>query len=234
MRGDDHVHLSMATAILCMSPYLTTGLSPDCFWCCVCFLIGIFFGSHLPDMDLVAAQGLNLRSCTGVVVSAVSIVLLSMVRFLYRVAGWPFDGRHRESLHTVWGVSVATGVIAALTGILFEDAGFWSYHLLYGYTGLFIGGMLHLAEDCCTISGLQPFQPISPLHLKGGINTGNYRDHRPVWYARCLVCMAAGAIAGQYVYYIPAGELMVPVFIITIFSWVVFYLLSKHRHGRTR
>lgn len=234
MRGDDHVCLSLATAILCMSPFLTTGLSPDCLWCCVCFLTGVFFGSYLPDMDLAAAQGLRLRSCTGFVVSAVSIVLVSMVRVLYRVAGWPFDGRHRESLHTVWGVSVATVVIAVLTGILFEDAGFWSYHLLYGYAGLFCGGMLHLAEDCCTMSGLQPFQPVSPLHMNGGIHTGDSRDHRPVWYARCLVCIAAGVIAGQYVYHIPAGELTVQVFVITLFSWVVFFLLSKHRYVQNR
>lgn len=226
--------LSLSIAIFCMSPVLVAGLSRDCLWCCVCFLTGIFFGSHLPDMDIASAQGLNLRSYTGFVVSAVSIVLLSMVHFLYWVAGCPFDGRHRESLHTVWGVSVATVVIAALTVILFEVAGFWSYHLLYGYAGLFCGSILHLAEDCCTISGLQPFQPISPLHLKGGINTGNSRDRRPVRYAQCLVCMAAGVIAGQYVYHIPAGVLTVPVLVTVMVSWVVFYLISKSKDRRRR
>ena len=219
----------MGTALLCISPFLTAGISGDCLWCCVCFLIGIYFGSHLPDMDIAATQGLNLRSGMGFIVSAVSILLLSMVRFLYWVAGCPFDGRHRESLHTVWGVFVATVVIAILTGILFEDAGWWSCYLLYGYAGLFCGGLLHLAEDCCTISGLQPFQPVCSLHLKGGINTGNYHDHRPVRYAQCLVCMAAGVISGQYVYHIPAGELKIPVLATGVICWFAFYLLSKYR-----
>lgn len=219
----------MATTILCMSPFLTVGISADCLWCCVCFLTGIFFGSHLPDMDVAAAQGLNLRSCIACVVSAVSLVVISMVRFLYRLVGCPFDGRHRQSLHTIWGVFVATVVIAVLTGLLFEDAGWWSYHLLYVYVGIFCGGLLHLAEDCCTISGLQPFQPVFSLHLKGGINTGNYRDHRPVRYAQCLVCMAAGVIAGQYVYHIPAGELMVPVLVTAAICWLFFFILSKYR-----
>lgn len=188
----------------------------------------------MPDMDLAAAQGTSLRSCRGFIVSAVSIAVISMIHFLYRVAGCRFDGRHRESLHTVWGVFAATAVVAVLTGILFEDGGCSSDHLLCGYSGLFCGGILHLAEDCCTISGLKPFQPVFSLHLKGGIDTGDHHDHRPDWYAQYLVCMAAGVIAGQYVYHIPAGELIVPVLTAVMISWTVFYLISKYRGARHR
>lgn len=218
----------MATALLCLSPWVTTDITAGCLWCCVGFLSGIFFGSHLPDMDLAATEGLNLRSCSVFIFSAVSLVVICMVRLLYRVVGCRFDARHRKSLHTVCGVCVATIVIAVLTGILFEDAGWWSNYLLYMYAGIFCGGLLHLAGDCCTITGLQPFLPVSSLHLAGGINTGNYRDHRPVRYAQCMVCMAAGVISCQFVYMIPAGRLIFPVLGIAVILWGLFYVFSQH------
>lgn len=218
----------MATAFLCLSPWVTVDLTADCLWCGVCFLTGLFFGSHLPDMDVAATEGLNVRSCSGFLFSAASLAVICMVRLLYQVAGCRFDGRHRKSLHTVCGVYVATIVIAILTGILFEDAGWWSYNVFYVYAGIFCGGLLHLAGDCCTITGLRPFLPVFSLHLSGGINTGNYRDHRPVRYAQCLVCMAAGVIAGQYVYQIPAGRLLFPVLGIVVLLWVVFYVISQY------
>ena len=126
------------------------------------------------------------------------------------------------------------GAIAVITTIIFADGGWWSNSLLFVYAGLLWGSVLHLAEDCCTISGLQPFKPFSSLHLKGGINTGDYRDRRPVWYAKYLICMAAVVIAGQYVYAIPSGSLAIPVLGLTVISWIVFHCVSQRQHARRR
>lgn len=234
MRGDDHVVLSMATALLCISPLLSSNLTDVCVCWCVCFLVGVFGGCYLPDVDLVAAQGLHLKSCGGFIYSCLCIGMVSAVRCVYWVTGYRFDGRHRRSLHTVCGVSVAVAIICALTGILCICMGLWTDLLIFAYAGLLCGSILHLAEDCCTISGLQPFLPFSTLHLKGGIHTGDSRDRRPVWFAKVLVCMAAVVIAAGYVYHIPVDRLLLLVPGVAVLSWLVFYRLSQHLHTRRR
>lgn len=220
----------MATALLCISPFLSADFTAASLWCCVCFLVGVFGGSHLPDADLAAAQGVHLKSCGGFIYSCLCIGIVSVVRCVYWATGCRFDGRHRCSLHTLYGVSVAVAAICAVTGILCMQMALWTDVLLFVYAGLLCGSVLHLAEDCCTISGLQPFLPFSPLHLKGGIHTGDSRDRRPVWFAKFLVSMAAAVIAGGYVYRIPADHLLLLVQGVAALSWVVFYFLSQHLH----
>lgn len=230
VRGDDHVVLSMATALFCISPFLSSDITAARLWCCVLFLVGIFGGSHLPDADAVAAQGLHIKTCTGLLTSCICHGVVWIVSCVFWVTGCRFDGHHRCSLHTLYGVSVAAAAIAGLTGIVLTKIGWWLDDLPFLCAGLLCGGVLHLAEDCCTISGLQPFLPFSALHLKGGINTGDSRDQRPVWFAKVLVSMAALVIAGGYVYHIPADRLILPVLGATAFSWIVFYFLSQHLH----
>ena len=231
VRGDDHVVLSMATALLCISPFLSADIPSDRLWGCLCFLAGIYGGSHLPDADVAAANGLHQKTCGGFLFSGASIVIISIMRVLYRLVGLRFNGRHRHSLHTVLGVAVAVAVIAALTGFILVKLGWWSDGLFFVYAGILCGGLLHLAEDCCTITGLRPFRPFSSLHLKGAINTGDYGDRRPVLYAKFLVCMAAVIIAGKYVYHVPAGLLLIPVLGGTMFFWFLFYQFSQYMHS---
>ena len=70
--------------------------------------------------------------------------------------------------------------------------------------------------------------------MKGGINTGDFRDRRPVWYAKYLVCMAAAVISGGYVYHVPADRLLFPVLVMAALLWVTFYLFSQHPHASHR
>ncbi len=231
VRKDDHVVLSMATALLCISPFLTVDITVECLRGCGYFLAGVYGGSHLPDADVVAANVLHPRSYSGFLFSGISIVIICIVRVIYRLMGLRFNGRHRHSLHTIFGVSVTVGVIAGLTGFILVDTGWWSDALFFLYAGIFCGGLLHLAEDCCTVTGLFPFRPFSSFHLNGAINTGDYGDRRSVLYAKFLVCVAALVIAGEYVYRVPAGLLLIPVLAVTAFSWFVFYRFSQYLHA---
>ncbi|MDE4908281.1 metal-dependent hydrolase [Methanogenium marinum] len=231
MRGDDHVVLSMATALLCISPFLAVDLTVECLWGCVFFMVGVYGGSRLPDADVAATKGLHPRNCRGLLFSGISIVIISVVRVIYRLMGLRFNRRHRHSLHTIFGVFVAVCVIGGLTGIILVDGGWWSDALYLLYAGILCGGFLHLAEDCCTVTGLNPFMPFSSLHLNGAINTGDYGDRRPVLYAKFLVCMAALVIAGGYVYHVPAGNLFIPVLAFTVVFWFIFYRFSQYLHA---
>ena len=220
----------MATALLCISPFLTVDITVECLCICGYFLVGVYGGSHLPDADVAAANGLRPRSYGGFLFSGISIVIICIVRVIYRLMGLRFNGRHRHSLHTIFGVSLAVGVIAGLTGFILVDVGWWSDALFFLYAGILCGGILHLAEDCCTVTGLHPFRPFSSLHLNGAINTGDYGDRRPVSYAKFLVFVAALVIAGEYVYHVPAGVFLIPVLGITALFWFIFYRFSQYMH----
>ncbi|KAF1076656.1 hypothetical protein MKMG_01470 [Methanogenium sp. MK-MG] len=226
--------LSMATALLCISPFLSVDVTVECLECCIYFLAGVFVGSCLPDADVAAAKELRPRKVKWFSYSVISIVMMRMVRAVYWVTRVRFDGRHRRSLHTIFGISVAVGVIVAPTWFILTGVGWWSDVFIFVYAGLLCGALFHLAEDCCTINGLRPFLPFLSLHLKGGINTGDYRDRRPVWYTKCMVCMASLVIAGEYVYHIPAGRLFLPVLGVVALSGVIFYLFSQRPHARRK
>lgn len=221
----------MATALLCISPFLSVDITEECLWSCVCFLAGVFGGSRLPDADFAAAKGLNLKTFWTFVFSGISVVIIWIMRILYRLVGLRFNRRHRHSLHTIFGVSVAVCAIGGLTGFILVDLGWWSDAIFFLYAGILCGGLLHLAEDCCTVTGLHPFKPFSSLHLNGSINTGDYGDRRPVLYAKFLVCMAALVIAGEHVYHVPAGLLFTPVLATVALFWVIFYHFSQYLHA---
>lgn len=234
VKGGDHVLLSMATALLCISPFLSSDITAEYLGCSVCFLVGVFGGSNLPDADLVFEQGPHMKSWTGFIYSCLCIGMVFAVRCVYWATGCPFDGRHRCSLHTLYGVSVAVVFICLLTGIFCVQMGLWTDMLIFVFAGLLFGAILHLAGDCCTISGLQPFLPFSPLHLKGGIHTGDSRDRRALWFAKCLVCMTALVIAAGSVYHIPIDHLILLMAGGVVLSWFVFYRFSQHLHTRRR
>ncbi len=234
MIGKDHAMLSMAVALLCISPFLSVDVTMEYLESCIYFLVGVLVGSYLPDADVAAAKELRPRKVKWFSYSIISIIMMRVMGFVYRLMGLRFNGHHRRSFHTIFGITIAVLLLAAPAWFILTSLGWWSDAFIFVYVGLLCGALFHLAEDCCTINGLKPFLPFLSLHLKGGINTGDYKDKRPEWYTKCLVGMASLVIAGEYVYHIPAGSLFLPVLGLVVLSGFIFYLFSRRPHARRK
>jgi membrane-bound metal-dependent hydrolase YbcI (DUF457 family) len=132
--------------------------------------------------------------------------------------GWimqkPINRNHRGMVHSVSGIISYCLVLEAmflLTMWLFETAVpgaipvelgkdiIWYYSCFT--VGLFVGGLLHLAEDACTVSGILPFYPFDvTTKVSGDIHTGNFEDRRPKRYFY-LMCVIGASIIVALVYF---------------------------------
>lgn len=226
MRGKDHVMLSMATGFLLVSPLLGSDLTTGTTYFIVALLSGIFIGSLLPDVDASDAKINHLEGIAWLFGFVMRPLILPIVRFIHIKAGFDFDYRHRQSVHTIFSIGIYSIILLVLSFFILMVTGFWSNFVLVFYLGLFLGGVLHLVEDCCTVSGLRPFAPISYRHFSGGISTTNAREDRPELFSKIQLFMAAGIIGLGVVFDISVSLLgMIAVALVGL-SWMGIYGFS--------
>ena len=187
-------------------------------------MIGVYIGCLLPDTDAYHSKldymwGLNIGGIAWAFGKVTKIVINPIVVATF---GWimqkPINRNHRGMVHSVSGIISYCLILEAMFLLamwLFETAVpgiipvglgkdiIWYYSCFT--LGLFVGGLLHLAEDACTVSGILPFYPFDvTTKFSGDIHTGNFEDRRPKRYFY-LVCIVGISIIAILTYFKTKG-----------------------------
>ena len=195
MRGDDHLRISLGVAFLIISPILI--FQPVIS---VLFLMGVIIGSLLPDADASDSKMYYMSE----IVLAFALLMKPIVyitRSIYKLLHIHYDSRHRKSLHTVLGITIAVIILSILINVGVLLIGWWTPLLIPLCVGLYAGSIFHLIEDCCTKSGLSPLIPFSYRHFSGRIITTadrNSSNGKPELYAKIPLIMGGGVLIASY------------------------------------
>ena len=212
MRGQQHIQITLSTGLVLVAPFLL--LNPTAS---VLFLVGVFLGSLLPDSD---ASDRTAKHGDSVLFAFDQINEILIYPLLLRL--FHEKKRHRGILHTVAGVATFTVILTAITGITFLllniQFNFWFIGI-----GLFIGGILHLMEDCCPRSGVIPLYPKYHTAFKGDIATFNRKEKRPDQFASYLAVLFVVLVTVQLYYNVALLEMtLLSLMAITLF-WFGFF-----------
>lgn len=181
MLGSQHLLLSVFTAAALALPlYLGGFLLPTLF---LLFLAGVFIGSLAPDADAedaaifhsrvkgLGSAGRLVNGTIGLVLPLFGFVLKWLV---YKPLALVFGGNeHRGLMHSLLGLAAAT----VLIGVYVAVAAFWLKFFDFAGLAVFLlgfafGFLLHLAEDACTLSGVDFGYPFRSLKFSGNARTG--------------------------------------------------------------
>ncbi|MDO9539390.1 MAG: metal-dependent hydrolase [Methanocalculus sp.] len=187
MRGNDHIAISIGSGLLLASPwFLTNTLSV------FIFIAGIIIGSLLPDTDATDSKLHYMDGIARIFSLIMQPVIIPLTKLIFWIFKLPFNPAHRGSMHTFPGLIVYTSLLTALISSAICFIGFWNPIIGFFFIGLFIGGVLHIFEDCCTRSGLMPFKPFIGRKYAGG-----YQYRRQKGEASGLLCKRiAGSCRG--------------------------------------
>lgn len=221
MRGQQHIQISVLTGLVVTVPFLLTNSISS-----ILFLAGVFLGSLLPDSDAsdrTAKHGDSILFAFDKINEIFIYPLLLMLSHEKK--------RHRGMLHTVAGVATFSLILTAITaiGFLILDV---QYNFLIIGIGLFIGGVLHLMEDCCTRSGIAPFYPKYTSKFKGNILTFDRKEKRPEMFSKYLAFLFVGLIVLQMYYDVAQSDMMVLVVIAIVLSWIGFFATCGVKKSR--
>jgi len=158
-------------------------------------LFGVFIGSLIPDTDIPKSKMDYMEGVAGFFGLLSKVILNPVVAKIFEILlKKPIDQGHRGITHSVYGILVYCLVIEAtgllILGLLRMWGPITNLFSLFVF-GLFFGGILHLAEDACTRSGISPFYPLSgDKKYSGTISTFDFNDKRPVFYSLGLLIIA--------------------------------------------
>jgi inner membrane protein len=162
-------------------------------------------------------------------------ILNPIVALLFRIIlRKPINRNHRGITHSIFGIFVNCLIMEGLCIVLwkilvtYNNINISLWYLSCLIIGLFIGEVLHLLEDSCTISGILPFYPLFGGKFSGNLRTGDTTDHRPIIYA----CILTGAYIGAGVlllYKIPNNLWFLLALSVFLLSWLMIMIASKSR-----
>ncbi len=216
MRGQQHIQISLSTGLVLVAPFLL--LNPTAS---VLFLVGLFLGSLLPDSD---ASDRTAKHGDSVLFAFDQINEIFIYPLLLRL--FHEKKRHRGILHTVAGVATFTIILTAITGITFLLLNIQFNFWLIGI-GLFIGGILHLMEDCCTRSGVIPMYPKYHTAFRGDIATFNRKEKRPDQFASYLAVLFVGLVVVQLYYDVALPSMTILALMAITLSWLGFFGICR-------
>ncbi|MDU9376709.1 hypothetical protein McpSp1_13340 [Methanocorpusculaceae archaeon Sp1] len=225
MRGNDHIGISLGVAFLIISPIFVSQAVIS-----VIFLIGVIIGSLLPDAD---ASNSKMYYMSEIVLAFAFLMkpIVYLTRSIYKLLHIHYDTRHRKSLHTILGITIAVAILSILINVVVLLIGWWTPLLIPLCVGLYVGSIFHLIEDCCTKSGLSPFLPFSDRHFSGRIITTvkkNSSGGRPDLYAKIPLLMGGGVlVAGVLVKGLDMGLIFCVTIMLGILIWPVMYYASR-------
>jgi inner membrane protein len=217
MRGYHHIELSLFTGLILLAPFFLQ-------FSVIVFLIlaGIFLGSLLPDSDASDRTAKHSESVLGV-------FDIINETFIYPILLKIFheNKKHRGILHTLVGVFTYSLILSSISAIILFFLKVDLNMILFGL-GLFFGGVLHLMEDCCTYSGVNPFYPKYKNSIfKGNISTNDDNEKRPDQFGKFLMFSFVGIIVGEIYFHIPT----LTIFFISVaticLSWFVFFKICN-------
>lgn len=216
MRGQQHIQISVFTGLVLTAPFLL--LNPTAS---VLLLVGIFIGSLLPDSD---ASDRTAKHGDSVLFAFDKINEVFIYPLLLRL--FQEKKRHRGILHTVAGVATFSIILTVITGIVFLILNIQFNFWLIGI-GLFIGGILHLMEDCCTLSGVIPLYPKYHTAFKGEIATFNRKEKRPNQFASYLAMLFVALVVVQLFYDIALLSMIILTLMAITLSWLGFFAVCR-------
>ena len=237
MKGKDHIFISITWALLISTPIITINSTYV-----LMFIIGVFIGSLLPDIDAsvspYAKRGDVMRGA-GYAVYGASKVTGKIFKSIKDDPNNKYES-HRGLLHSVPGVFVASLLIVIPLNIILYLVNYWNSGLIIASIGLFAGALFHLLEDCCTCSGIRLFYPFSERKLRGGINTF-LPDKRPHQFAAMFAVLSVVSYVyinsvqrtPAYAKYnfieglTPFQMVGIAVFL-SLLVWVIMYIWSQH------
>lgn len=222
MLGKHHISISLGTALALSAPwFLTDTISV------VSLLIGTIIGSLLPDTDANDSKIHYMDGIARFFGAIMEPVVFPITKKTYQIFHLKFNPKHRGSMHTLLGVFVYSSILAIIVFVGLMILGLWNNFVIFFILGLFLGGILHIAEDCCTKSGITPLKPFNKKWFGGKISTNNRFDKRPSYFADFLIILAVGVMfAEQYYKYEPLA--MAPFALIGLtLSWIAFYGISQ-------
>lgn len=227
MLSKNHIELSIFSAILLFS-WLIIHDAMFLFFICV----GVFVGSLIPDTDIPKSRMDSMEGIAGFFALLSKIILNPLVAkifgfFLKR----PIDQGHRGITHTVYGILAYCVVIECLGLPVLWLIGFWgiitTLFSLFVF-GLFFGGILHLAEDACTKSGITPFYPFnSNTKYSGSISTFDFKDPRPLYFTLGLLVVSFSSVIIQMLMQFPTEIALLFSVISFCIVWKVVFMASN-------
>ena len=231
MLGKHHTSISIGTILIPCAPFVM-----DVPLVVIAILAGVLVGSLLPDTD-ASDSAIWYSGVTKIFGLAMVALMIPMVQLVFRARNFSYDAEHRGSLHTVCAVGISTiiftvvGVIivSLCSGYVFQS---WLniegyFFLLLFMSGVFCGGVLHLAEDCCTKAGIFPFYPFSSRRIHGGIRTGDAADRRPECMQVALMVLTVGMPFGKVHYRPPLILPSVISLVALVIAWRVFFIIAQ-------
>jgi membrane-bound metal-dependent hydrolase YbcI (DUF457 family) len=217
VRGIHHIELSLFTGLILLAPFFLQ-------FSIIVFIIlaGIFLGSLLPDSDASDRTAKHRQSVFGAFDIINEIFIYPILLKIFHE-----NKKHRGILHTIVGVITYSLILSSISAIILFFLNVDLNMILFGL-GLFFGGVLHLMEDCCTYSGVNPFYPKYKNRVfSGNISTNNKKEKRPDQFAKFLMFSFVGIIVGQIYFHIPT----LTIFFISVaticLSWFVFFKICK-------
>lgn len=223
MRGRQHFQISVLTGLILVSPFLLSDSVLS-----VLFLAGLFLGAFLPDSD---ASDRTAKHKDSVLFAFDAINEFFIYPILLKI--FNEKKKHRGILHTIIGVLIFSLILTAVTGLTFFIFKIQFNFIIIGI-GLFTGGVLHLMEDCCTFSGVNPFYPKFKQYVfKGTISTNDFIEKRPDQYSQYLGLLFVSLLVFSIWYHISQIYMVVISIIAIIASWIVFFLICGVHKGRS-
>jgi len=225
MLSRDHVGLSVFSSIILFGWLIFQ--NPVVF---IAIVSGVFIGSLLPDTDLPRSRIDYLEGIAGFFGLISKTVLNPLVILIFNFLKYPVAQNHRGITHTVYGVLTYCVVLEIISIPVFVFFGFSAF--IIGYSvfvfGLFFGGILHIVEDSCTITGVFPFYPVNQTRkYSGNISTYNFNDTRPQIFTSFLI-FAAGVVFFSQILWKNTLEFYILISCgVFVISWICIILISR-------
>jgi membrane-bound metal-dependent hydrolase YbcI (DUF457 family) len=197
----------------------------------VAITCGVFIGCLLPDTDLPKSKIDYMEGITGFFGMISKNILNPLVAAIFEsYLKKSIDRGHRGITHTVYGILMYCVLIEGISLPILFFLGFGTSIIMYSLFvfGLFLGGIFHLMEDSCTITGILPFYPLNSIKkYSGKISTYNMADIRPKYFSRSLLFIAVSLLIIQV--YLKSDIVVNILSSIGIFllSWIVIILISR-------
>jgi membrane-bound metal-dependent hydrolase YbcI (DUF457 family) len=222
MKGSEHLALSIATVLVLLAPWLPENATQIALLCA-----GVAIGSLLPDTDAKDSKIHHMKAIPRLFGAVMRPVVVPLMRAIYGACGYPFNPAHRKSLHTLFGVGVYSVLLSLFIWVALSLLDRWDPLMLLFMAGMVAGGVLHIVEDCCTVSGCSPFAPFRETRINGGISTGKRGEHRPVHFAAVLAAAGACAFSARTSFGMQPGTVLAYAAPALLLAWGLFFYIAR-------
>ena len=240
--------LSLTTLLVILAPLTRTFLDidPDVVIPLILIVLGVFFGSITPDVDLGKNSAIFHSSIPGAkgkkffLTPVFGYTVCYTVYYPVRALFVLFFGKkiyakegHRELPHSplgcicmailltayIWLICFCLSFVPALSGL-------YNHPCIFIFGGSFLlGCFMHLIEDTCDFSGIHYLYPFVFRRVRGKLQ-GNGKEIRPRVYAVILLLAAAVLCTLSFIGILVELKAVIAAVAVPIVLWIIFMLAS--------